>query len=186
MIDANLTNEILINTLLPETEYEMIVVAIDEFGNSAKCEPIKETTKAEFMFTAEVLNLGTKFGNVVVTNNNMENKAGLSITGRSSASTGSNTLNTFIRWYKTVDLTNYNKLTFYAKKGANHGNIQVYIDEACKFSKSYSDAPTVWTKYEIDISYIKGIKTLVFVGGYTDNTGYTTSNTQYCDIRLCD
>ena len=48
----------------------------------------------------------------------------------------------------------------------------------------YNDFPTTWTQYTLDTSNITGIKTLSFIGGYTDNTGNTTSQTQYSGIEL--
>ena len=48
----------------------------------------------------------------------------------------------------------------------------------------YNDLPTSWTEYSLDVSNITGTQVLTFIGGYTDSTGATSSNTKYSNIRL--
>ena len=101
----------------------------------------------------------------------------------------------WLRWDYQVDLTNYNTISFYARKNANHGTISVYVtsdgiqtrcttDVLTSVGASYSTAPTSWTKYELDVSEITGVKTVSFMGGYGDYTGNTSSSTSYCNIRF--
>ncbi len=78
----------------------------------------------------EYLEQGTFFGNTKITQNNYNDSDGLSMTGNSNrpSSVGVNLNDTYtqIRWDKEIDLTNYNTLSFYAKKGANHGSISIF------------------------------------------------------------
>lgn len=84
------------------------------------------------------------------------------------------------------DITDYRLLKFYGMKNRDHGQPGVYIyDEqnavVAKFAAWYPELDNEWHQYMIDISKLSGKVTLIFNGGYTDNTGaeeslYTFSN----------
>ncbi len=149
--------------------------------------------KQELIFTKEFLNSGSKntsnTSTVSVTTNNLINSInypGLNITGRDNTVTNWSDWNvqSSVRWYKTINFDNYDTLEFYAKKGANHGVIHVYIDDTSLLSVHYNNAPTSWTKYSLNVSSYNGDHVLSFIGGYRDNTGNASSNTKYCNIKL--
>lgn len=104
-----------VDNLEANKEYKVIVVAIDSEGNSKKG-IINVTTKKEILFTKSFLESGTTNGNVVITENNKNQSAGLSMTGASSNNLGNYDLTKVNRWYKNINLTEYNNLKFYAKK----------------------------------------------------------------------
>ena len=125
------------------------------------------------------LEAGTSLGNVEITENNLNQSIGLSITGAGNINhIPSN------RWEKEIDFTNLSILSFYAKKGADHGAINIRIDNEQIYFLSYSDMNGDWKKYFIDLTKYTGIHKLLICGGWGDSTGNSNSNTQYCDIRL--
>lgn len=139
--------------------------ALNELYNKLQYTPINK----------EYLESGSLLGNTIITENNLNSSFGLSITGNN---VGAN------RWEKEIDLTNISVLSFYAKKGANHGSIHVLVDDKEIFFITYSAFETEWKKYYVDLSEYQGIHKLTISGGWGDSTGSTSSNTQYCDIRL--
>lgn len=145
---------------------------------------------------------------------NQENGTdGIRLVGAASRSYINPSLDAFIRLDMTIDFTGYSKLKFKMKKVVDHGIMLVVITDGLKnTSKSWDVAlgydpqstyiepftvayvgitkrygeltANVWNDYEIDISNVTGEHVLSFVGGYTDSSGYSTSETHYCDIWL--
>lgn len=145
---------------------------------------------------------------------NQENDTdGIRLVGTASRVYNNPSLDAFIRLDMTIDFTGYSKLKFKMKKVVNHGIMLVVVTDGLKnTSKSWDDAlgytpsssytepltvayvgvtksykeltANVWNDYEIDVSNVTGEHVLTFVGGYTDSTGYSTSETHYCDIWL--
>jgi hypothetical protein len=105
---------------------------------------------------------------------------------------GRATMNNTARYAFTADFTNYNTLEYYTRKGADHGGSVLSIDDpnACSpnwlNSIHYNTFPTTWTAKSLDVSNLTGTHTIYFSGGYNDNTGNLTSETQYSAIRLAD
>lgn len=134
--------------------------------------------------TRAILDTGT-FQNVTPTylTNQQNASDGFTITG-----TVGNSNQLFadqLRWDYTLNMTDYDKLTFYCKKGADHGTCRVFIDGEIIFGQiHYNDLPTSWTLYTVDLSSWKGEHTISFAGGYNDSTGNTSSATSYCDIKF--
>lgn len=170
------------------TEYSVIVVATDNFVNSRKSTMVKQKTKGEIKFTKEFLEQGQIFGNTVITQDNYNTTAGLSMTGNFNRpiGTGLDLITSYMthRWDKQIDLTEYNALRFYGKSGGGHGSINIYIDNKYVINISYSDLPYSWTLFNIELPKLEGTHTLTILGGYSDNTGSASSNSQVCDIRL--
>lgn len=157
----------------------------DKAGNISEPKQITIDIGAEYVFTKSVLDSGTKLGATV---SSWGGYYGLSITGRTNNAAVSgiydHPLNTLLRWYKTIDFTKYNYLEFQVRKGAENGSSMVYIGNSWIWARYYKDLSTSWTKVKLDISNYTGNQILSFVGGYMDNTGLTTSNTQYLYMRL--
>ena len=175
-----------VTDLNANTENEVIVVAMDNLGNSRKV-ITKHETKSEIVFTKEYLDQGQIGGNVTVTQNNYNGSDGLSITGNSSRPVGGEKnwdIYSINRWYREIDITDYNTLQFYAKKGQDHGSLYISIDNTDIYAVSYSEFSTTWVLYNVDLSGLEGKHVISIIGGYEDNTGNSNSNTQYCDIRL--
>ncbi len=180
---AGAEEQCIVTDLDADTDYTIIVVAIDSFGNSKKSE-VKIRTKTEFIFTKEFLKQGQTNGSVSITENNLNGTPGLSMTGHSPDPTNNWTIQNSIRWYNTIDLKDYNNLQLYAKKGVNHGSVYIWIDNTEIYRVDYNDLPNDWIKLDIDISEYSGEHIVSIIGGYIDYSGSTSSNTQYCDIRL--
>ena len=147
----------------------------------------------ELIFTKDFLDSGSKYTPnsstiSVTTNNTIDsiNYPGLNITGTSANNWQNWSVQSSIRWYKTINFDNYDTLEFYARKGADHGVICVCLDNSQLLMINYSNSnsPTSWTKYILDVSQYTGEHVLSFIGGYRDSTGNSTSNTQYCNIKL--
>lgn len=146
----------------------------------------------DLIFTKEFFEQGSTFlinnATINITADNVGGSAGLSITGRPVTGWDTRLRQNMIRWYKDIDLTNYSKLTFYAKNGALHGCMGIYIDDIQLKFYSWGDygwhGHTEWMYFEIDIRQYTGIHMLTFMGGHTDHSGNPASNTQYCDIKL--
>ena len=129
----------------------------------------------------DFLETGTFVGNTVITNNNPNSLYGLSMTGASTANGLPGN-----RWEKEMDFTDLSFLTFFAKKGANHGAVTIFIDDANTeiYFRSYSDLDSNWKKIAVDLTEIQGVHKLIICCGWGDSTGSSSSNTQYYDIRL--
>ena len=178
----------------------------DRFGEEAEAKPIGENWKfnrykiehdgkvsgiEELIFTDEVLEKGLKNEpsgskiEIITANIDGNECSGLSIIGRSNRHWNDpDKLNNCIRWYINVDLTGFNTLEFYAKKGADHGIMAVYVDDQMLKSVPYREFSEIWNKYVLNLENYSGEHIISFVGGYTDFTGNSYSNTQYCNIKL--
>ena len=145
-----------------------------------------ETKRKEFIFTKEFLQQGNIYGNVSITENNLNGTAGLTIIGYANVSTATpeRPVSKQLRWYKDIDLTGINSLEFYAKKVVNHGSVYIFIDNEHILESSYGEMPTEWTKFKVDLSTYTGKHTLGIGGGYCDYTGNSESQTQFCDIKF--
>lgn len=80
-------------------------------------------------------------------------------------------------------------VTFYGKKISDHGQPTVYAYDQegnviawCSDSYQFSD--TQWCEYALDVSGGKGPVTLIFNGGYIDNTGSSDSQYAFSNIVL--
>ena len=156
--------------------------------------------------TRSILDQGT-FVNVTPTylTNQVDGADGFTIVGTATNNTNATCngaqwyqWNYWLRWDYQIDLTNYSTIKYYARKNANHGVGRVYItdgihnDPVCDGSTNvllkqeihYNDLPTSWTEYTIDVSGITGTRTISFIGGYVDSTGYSSSSTSYSNIRF--
>lgn len=174
----------IVTDLDANTVYNIVVVATDNLGNSKESILVKEKTKDEILFTKEYLEQGQTNGNTQITQDSYNGTDGLSMTGNTTNPAGILNIENLHKWYKEIDITNYNTLEFYARKGQNHGMIYVLIDNNIEYEIGYTDLSTNWTKHQVDLSKYTGVHTISIVGGYVDKTGSTSSNTQYCDIKL--
>lgn len=152
----------------------------------------------EIVVTQDVINEGTFYnGSHTILTGQQNDSDGFTLVGRASysGSTASSAkyINGLICWTYKLDITNYDTITFYAKKNADHGVIRCYIvedvsdpitDALAKVELNYSNAPTTWTQYSLDVSTLTGEVYIAFVGGYADVTGNSTSSTSYCDIHI--
>ena len=80
-------------------------------------------------------------------------------------------------------------ITFYGRKLAGHGQPTVFVYDAdgnavaaCR--ESYRDLSGEWTQYRIDVSMLDGPATVIFHGGYIDNSGDPESEYVFSRIRL--
>ena len=145
---------------------------------------IKKDVK-ELEFTETFLLDGKTKGNVEVLNNRIDNTLVLSITGVSESNINeADSIEGKNRWYKTIDLTNYNTLEFYARNAKDNGDIMIFIDSRMIEKVRYTNVPSIWTKYQVDVSKYSGKHELSIAGGYADSAGSEESNTQYRNIKL--
>jgi hypothetical protein len=87
------------------------------------------------------------------------------------------------------DISEYKYLTWYGMKNQNNGQPSVCIyDEndntLAELYLEYSDLDTEWHPYMIDVSDLSGKVTIIFNGGYVDNTGSNDSTYTFSDIKL--
>ena len=87
------------------------------------------------------------------------------------------------------DLDGYNYLVFYGKKVADHGQASVYVynskgEKVGEASSCYANLDNEWHQYVIDLSSVEGGVTIIFNGGYTDNTGADSSEYVFSGITL--
>ena len=80
-------------------------------------------------------------------------------------------------------------ITFYGRKLAGHGQPTVFVYDAdgnavaaCR--ESYRDLSGEWREYMIDVSMLDGPATVIFHGGYIDNSGDPESEYVFSRIRL--
>lgn len=89
-----------------------------------------------------------------------------------------------------ISLTgNYNYLVFYGKKESGNGQPTVYIyneqkEKIAGLTALYTDIDDGWHQYIIDMTGIDGDITIIFNGGYIDNTGNPESKYIFSDITL--
>ena len=177
-----------VENLEANSDYVISIAGVDKDMNVKK-QQFNITTPGNFIMDYDYLSGGSTQGNVTITSNNPDSTYGLSITGTSDLRNYSGASNeTFIahyrKWYREIDLSNYNELTFYARKGANHGSIVIAVDNDQYINLHYGDLDTNWHQYSVDLSNYTGNHVVTIVGGYTDYTGSTSSNTQYYHIEL--
>ena len=180
-------NKCIFDNLSEDTDYNVTIVGTDNNLNTVR-KTFSFKTGTSLVMDQTYLASGSTNGNVVITTDNPNSKAGLSITGASTLDyTIQNTtqqIQKLIKWYKEVDLTNYSELVFYAKKGQDHGSVYIAIDNKYVKIINYANLSTSWTQYTVDISSYTGNHTLTIGGGYGDNSGSSSSNTQYYGIEL--
>ncbi len=87
------------------------------------------------------------------------------------------------------DIGKYNYLVFYGKLENKNGQPGVYIyddkgKKISELSESYHDIDNNWKQYIIDISKIKGDVTIIFNGGYIDNSGDPDSAYVFSGMKL--
>lgn len=145
----------------------------------------KEEKVEPLEFTKEYLKNGQSYGQVEIIDNRLDNTTVLSITGVADNDINQdNYVSTKNRWYKSIDLTKYKTLELYARRGKDNGDMMICVDNTIIKRVRYTDLPTSWTKFEIDVSEYKGEHVLSLAGGYADNSGSSLSNTQYSNIKL--
>ncbi|MBR2797461.1 MAG: hypothetical protein IKE17_16075 [Clostridia bacterium] len=91
--------------------------------------------------------------------------------------------------YTIEDVSDVEILSFYGKKTKDHGHPSVYIYDddgnmVRKCTDNYRDIDDSWKRYYISLKGLKGKCTIVFNGGYTDDTGSEDSEYVFSDIRL--
>ena len=87
------------------------------------------------------------------------------------------------------DVDDYHYLAFYGKKVSNHGQPSVYVYNEENhvvetFTANYQNLDNEWHQYVIDLTKANGKKTIIFNGGYLDNTGSEDSTYLFKDITL--
>lgn len=87
------------------------------------------------------------------------------------------------------DISDYKYLVFYGMRKQGHGQPSIYIyndvnENVATFTKSYHELDDEWHQYLIDISQLSGNVTVIFNGGYVDNTGRADSLYYFSDISL--
>ena len=87
------------------------------------------------------------------------------------------------------DISPVQYITFYGKKINDHGQPTVYIyNSDCKKKKEktaiYNNIDSEWHRYYLNSTGISGEATIIFNGGYTDNTGSLNSQYVFSDIKI--
>lgn len=87
------------------------------------------------------------------------------------------------------DASDYRALTFYGRKITDHGEPHVYVyDQDGKLLRSidrhYTDIDTEWHQFALNLDGIYGDITVIFNGGYVDNTGSPNSEYEFSNIVL--
>lgn len=87
------------------------------------------------------------------------------------------------------DITDYKYLGFYGMKNQDHGQPSVYIynednESVAEFRTNYQNLDNKWHQYLINVSKLSGRVTVIFNGGYIDNTGSPHSIYTFSDITL--
>lgn len=87
------------------------------------------------------------------------------------------------------DISDYRYLGFYGMKGQDHGQPSVYIyngdnEVVAEFTANYQYLDNEWHQYLIDVSKLSGRVTVIFNGGYCDNSGSPHSLYTFSDITL--
>jgi len=152
-------------------------------------------TVTDKLFTATDFNAGTfenadRSGSHSVITSLYAGTDGFSLIGTSSKPPGG-TGGVMAKWYTSVDLTGYSKITFSGCKVVNHGIVYVQVIDTSTSTavKTVSVAygslvANTWYDYEIDVTELSGTYKLQFIGGYWDASGNTTSQTRYANIKL--
>lgn len=87
------------------------------------------------------------------------------------------------------DISQYKFLGFYGMKNKDEGQPSVYIYDQnnkllSEFTLNYQNIDDQWHQYIMDISQWRGPVTIVFHGGYIDDTGSQASSYTFSDIFL--
>lgn len=87
------------------------------------------------------------------------------------------------------DASPYRLIAFYGRKLAAHGQPTVYVYDAegnvvASCSENYRNLKDEWKPYIINIAEMKGPVTVIFHGGYIDNSGDPESQYVFSRIRL--
>lgn len=87
------------------------------------------------------------------------------------------------------DISDYKYLAFYGMKNQGHGQPSVYIyndynEMVAEFTERYENLDNEWHQYLMDVSKLTGRVTVIFNGGYVDNTGSPYSLYTFSDITL--
>lgn len=157
------------------------------------------------LVTREIMDQGI-FQNVspIYLSNQVDDSDGFTIVGRANDFYFHPTchymnMSTYLRWDFQIDLTNYSKIKYYAKKNAGHGSSRVIVSDGLHFRlgcgslptveyasnwHAYNTLPTTWTEYELDITTVVGEHVVSFIGGYYDSTGSVDSSSSYSNIRF--
>ncbi len=91
--------------------------------------------------------------------------------------------------FSVDDIGEYKNLIFYGKKAADHGQLTVYIYDSngnvmAERTETYPNLDNEWHQYLIDVSQLEGGATIIFNGGYIDNSGNADSQYVFSDITL--
>lgn len=158
--------------------------------------------KEDLLVTRAVLDQGS-FENVtpIYLTNQIDGTDGFKIVGHANNVYGDGCsyckYTSWLRWDYTIDLTDVDKITFYAKEDEIHGIINVMVTDGIydaeslgpginRYAAKHIGYGSVldYTYYELDTKSIKGTKVVSFIGGYLDPSGRATSATSYCNIRF--
>ena len=103
---------------------------IDNNNNKSTNDIEKEEQNVEeLIFNEDFLSSGKIYGNVKFDNSYTDNEIVLSISGIAHNNINeTNFVSTKNRWYKTIDLTKFKTLEFYARNGGT-GDIMICIDD---------------------------------------------------------
>lgn len=87
------------------------------------------------------------------------------------------------------DISDYRYLVFYGRKASGDGQPAVFLyDEnnqvAAEYTADCDDLDGDWHQYLIDIADLEGSVTIIFNGGYTDNTGSEYTSYVFSDVTL--
>ena len=87
------------------------------------------------------------------------------------------------------DIGEHDYLAFYGKKINDHGQPSVYVfndqnEKVTELTARYSEIDSEWHQYLVDLSKIEGGVTIIFNGGYIDNTGSADSSYIFSGITL--
>lgn len=147
----------------------------------------------EIIVTADIINQGTWYnGSHSVLTNQQNGSAGFTLVGRRNYAPGvSMVMNQLVCWAYKMDITDYETISYYVRKNADHGISYVIIADSMTTSTPlannfihYNNLTSSWTQKTLDVTNVTGEVYVIFVGGYSDSTGNTTSSTSYCDIHI--
>lgn len=87
------------------------------------------------------------------------------------------------------DISDYKCLGFYGMKNQDHGQPSVYIynrdnEVVAGLTDNYQNLDNEWHHYSVNVSELSGRVTIIFNGGYSDNTGSPYSLYTFSDITL--
>lgn len=130
-----------------------------------------------------------ELSNASIIDEQYENDVGLECVGSLKRESGSEGISDYLFGTEYIgakihidDIDNHNYLVCYGKKILNHGQPRVFVfDKDGKFvgsvTDNYDELDNEWRKYVIDLSDMDGEITIIFNGGYIDNTGSSSQIT---------